>query len=424
MTKNCTLVSPLLNGAEFTLSVAKNVALFETVCILRTVKWGDHDRGSKQQSTVFLSWRSGQNERVFLVFDRSSSAWRLFVGNIHGFSIAIPYATVARARDCESTKQNVNSFPPDPCMLDSPGFFLPDNPGRMGDSGEKDIAESSSACSSMRLSDSTDTSLFSEGSTSGDDRDACTSSTRNSTSDPELQTLASVRAPKVRPLSLDSCLLCEKQSLELTFRAQSWRNLHQSAEIRRDGTYFLLQEHGTTGDDGCLCQPRGMYHKRCYTAYTSKRNLQFVQSKTQASSAASSSQPSPVPPATVEEGRRSRSKTSSTDLTKCLFCQKKRQPLRKCATLLQSWQKCKLERQLKHGKMNVCFWPSRVVTLLQKTLGITQSANGISLESALLRKKPRGIQGQKTLKMIAMMVTLASNKTVHNNLPWKPYLLM
>ena len=36
-----TSVSPLLNGAEFTLSVAKNVALFETVRILRTVKWRD-----------------------------------------------------------------------------------------------------------------------------------------------------------------------------------------------------------------------------------------------------------------------------------------------------------------------------------------------------------------------------------------------
>ena len=33
--------APLLNGAEFTLSVAKNVALFETVRILRTVKWRD-----------------------------------------------------------------------------------------------------------------------------------------------------------------------------------------------------------------------------------------------------------------------------------------------------------------------------------------------------------------------------------------------
>ena len=38
--KICTSVSPLLNGAEFTLSVAKNV-VFETVRILRTVKWRD-----------------------------------------------------------------------------------------------------------------------------------------------------------------------------------------------------------------------------------------------------------------------------------------------------------------------------------------------------------------------------------------------
>ena len=37
--KICTSVSPLLIGAEFTLSVAKNVALFETVRNLRTVKW-------------------------------------------------------------------------------------------------------------------------------------------------------------------------------------------------------------------------------------------------------------------------------------------------------------------------------------------------------------------------------------------------
>ena len=39
--KICTSVSPLLIGAEFTLSVAKNAAPFETVRILRTVKWRD-----------------------------------------------------------------------------------------------------------------------------------------------------------------------------------------------------------------------------------------------------------------------------------------------------------------------------------------------------------------------------------------------
>ena len=47
--KICSSVSPLLNGAEFTLSVAKNVALFETVRIL-ALSNGVIDRGSKQQS--------------------------------------------------------------------------------------------------------------------------------------------------------------------------------------------------------------------------------------------------------------------------------------------------------------------------------------------------------------------------------------
>ena len=47
--KICTSVSPLLIGAEFTLSVAKNVALFETVAFF-ALSNGVIDRGSKQQS--------------------------------------------------------------------------------------------------------------------------------------------------------------------------------------------------------------------------------------------------------------------------------------------------------------------------------------------------------------------------------------
>ena len=65
--KICTSVSPLLNGAEFTLSVAKNVALFETIRILRTVKWRDWqgDRSNKANDrisvcTVFLSRRKNR----------------------------------------------------------------------------------------------------------------------------------------------------------------------------------------------------------------------------------------------------------------------------------------------------------------------------------------------------------------------------
>ena len=53
--KICTLVSPLLRGAEFTLSVAKHVALFERVRVLRfaSVKW--RNRGSKHETKYRIS---------------------------------------------------------------------------------------------------------------------------------------------------------------------------------------------------------------------------------------------------------------------------------------------------------------------------------------------------------------------------------
>ena len=48
--RKCAPLSPLLKGAEFTLSVAKKVALFEAVGILpfASVKW--RDRGSKHRN--------------------------------------------------------------------------------------------------------------------------------------------------------------------------------------------------------------------------------------------------------------------------------------------------------------------------------------------------------------------------------------
>ena len=66
--KICTSVSPLLIGAEFTLSVAKNVALFETVRILRTacqMAWLTGDRSNKANDrisgcTVLLSRRKNR----------------------------------------------------------------------------------------------------------------------------------------------------------------------------------------------------------------------------------------------------------------------------------------------------------------------------------------------------------------------------
>ena len=50
--KNGISVPPLLNGAEFTLAVVKNVALFETVRILRTVKWRDRQGIETAKQTI------------------------------------------------------------------------------------------------------------------------------------------------------------------------------------------------------------------------------------------------------------------------------------------------------------------------------------------------------------------------------------
>ena len=72
----CTSVSHFLKCAEFTLSVAKNVAIFETVRILRTVKSiGMIDRGSKRSKandrisgcTVLLSCRKKSKKWIKLI---------------------------------------------------------------------------------------------------------------------------------------------------------------------------------------------------------------------------------------------------------------------------------------------------------------------------------------------------------------------
>ena len=66
LTKNLHLVSPLLKGAEFTHSVAKNVVLFETVRVLRfaSVKW--RDRGSKHRNKLsnFRLHRPSSHEKI------------------------------------------------------------------------------------------------------------------------------------------------------------------------------------------------------------------------------------------------------------------------------------------------------------------------------------------------------------------------
>ena len=64
--KICTLVSPLLlNGAELTLAVAKNVAFFETVRVLRfaSVKWRDRRSKHRNKRSNFRLHRPSSNRK-------------------------------------------------------------------------------------------------------------------------------------------------------------------------------------------------------------------------------------------------------------------------------------------------------------------------------------------------------------------------
>ena len=58
-------LSPLLNGAEFTPCVAKNVALFETVRILRfaSVKWRDRGSEHRNKRSNFRLHRSSSHRK-------------------------------------------------------------------------------------------------------------------------------------------------------------------------------------------------------------------------------------------------------------------------------------------------------------------------------------------------------------------------
>ena len=85
--KNCTSVFPLrgLNGAEFTLSVAKNVALFETVRILRTVTWRDWQAIEAGKQTIEFPAAP-----FFFIVEKKSQKWIKL----------IPKTIGNRKRDC------------------------------------------------------------------------------------------------------------------------------------------------------------------------------------------------------------------------------------------------------------------------------------------------------------------------------------
>ena len=226
----------------------------------------------------------------------------------------------------------------------------------------------------------------------------------------ELQATAAIKPDKVRKLSWDS-RLCHGEglgSLKSTdtlrpFMPQTWETLHKAAEVRRDSTYFFLLEERTVNEDGSLCPPRGVYHRSCYSSYTSKSNIEYASRVMSASAASSRSisptglAPTPVGSQSAEGGRErlSRSKLAATDFSKCIFCQdRKRMPkhrwkdesLVKCATIDASLR-------IKEA--------AKVLQVERLLLAVQEEADLIALDVVYHKSCYRSKTRQKTIDRLA-----------------------
>ena len=154
----------------------------------------------------------------------------------------------------------------------------------------------------------------------------------------KLQSLAAIKMGEVRQLSWYSCLCCNKEGSSSAdtlrpFMARTWETLHKAAEVRQDETFSFLREHHTVNEDGSLCSPKGVYHRSCYSSYTSKSNLQYASRSVSAgSSTTSSASVSPTGSKGHSTVQATRSKLGATDFSKCIFFPKREEDGKKQET--------------------------------------------------------------------------------------------
>ncbi len=139
-------------------------------------------------------------------------------------------------------------------------------------------------------------------------------------------------------LSWDMCLChsCPgRGDILQPFTNSTWVTLHKAAAIRRDATFFFLQDNNTIDESGSICEPKGVRHRQCYQTYTSTKVLAGIEKQ-------KATVPAPAKKATEELfPRSSRSQVEKTDWAMCIFCQHtkklkkqhwKEEPVVKCLT--------------------------------------------------------------------------------------------
>ena len=113
---------------------------------------------------------------------------------------------------------------------------------------------------------------------------------------------------KPRIISQKRCLFCQCDKNEALLSASSsgTANVLSASQLRNDEISHCI---------GDLVEI--LWHKSCYSSYTSKRNLSFLSMSQNANLSEADEKKQPLDP-----GRSSRSKLSKLDWSLCMFCQK------------------------------------------------------------------------------------------------------
>lgn len=140
--------------------------------------------------------------------------------------------------------------------------------------------------------------------------------------DEEESSFSLLRPKRKKYTNFERCIICQTDTEDILRkpREASIKTLIAALEIRDDDVFQRLKP-----DIDHLSDISVHWHSKCYETCTSSHNLRSIQRRKSASPAALSdaSATSDASSGIIEVSRKSRSQTSPTDWTKCIFCNKK-----------------------------------------------------------------------------------------------------
>ena len=131
-------------------------------------------------------------------------------------------------------------------------------------------------------------------------------------------------------LSFVKCLICQKKlpdnhKLVLNPTRHGKEHLIEAVKLRKDDLFNQLDEH-FDGNPENLVESSVIWHKNCYSSYTSKTNLSHVESHGVIADEMEGRETCHMPSQSSSSGQKTslRSKTPAVDWHLCIFCQQKK----------------------------------------------------------------------------------------------------